>query len=122
MLYEGEVAPGRSPVEAQIATSFPVVPNLEQSSQFVSREPGKNFCGAWMSSDVQPTRATNVRMSRERREITAPVRRGVTWGMWFRNSESQRRTRIGKKNVRKFPAHPRGSPVKTPQETTGLMD
>lgn len=26
------------------------------------------------------------------------------------------------KNLRKFPAHPRGSPIKTPQETTGLMD
>ena len=98
MLYEGEVAPGMRPVEAQIAISFPTSPNLLQDSHDVSREPGKNFCGEWMSSAVQPTSAISVRASRERREIyrSSPATGEV--GESFVNPESQSREEIGKKS------------------------
>ncbi len=44
MLYVAVVWPGSSPVEAQIWTSSPGVPNLSHSSHEVRVEPGKNVC------------------------------------------------------------------------------
>ena len=74
MLYEGLLAPGRRPTEAQIATVlFPLVPNLLQSSHAVSWEPGKNFCGEWMPFELQPARTTMTRIG------AATASRGLSW-------------------------------------------
>jgi len=64
MLYEGPLAPGRSPTEAQIAIVLPLWPNLLQSFHAVSWEPGKNFCGEWMPSELQPESASAAMTTR----------------------------------------------------------
>src|SRR4029078_4905902 len=121
---EGAGAPGRSPVCAQIATVFEVEPNFEHSSHDVRWEPGKHFWVEWIPSALQPTSAIAARASHWRRVVLLFRPRGTISG----NAMLGNHVRIAeeaverKKNMRKFPAHPRVSPVKTPQETTGLMD
>ena len=98
MLYEEPAAPGRSPSEAQIAIVFPLWPNLLQSLQAVSWEPGKNFCGEWMPSELQPTRAS--------KEMTNRV---LSWsallsGGGGRGPQNRREAAREGKKMRKSPA------------------
>jgi hypothetical protein len=107
-LYVADVALGRSPLLAQICTSLLVPVNFSHADHDVSVEPGKNVCREWIPSELQPTSArhVNARKSLSGGELLGPVSRSRGWG----------------KYKRKFPAHPRVTQLKTPQEQTGLWD
>jgi hypothetical protein len=71
----------------------------------VRSEPGKNVCWEKIPSSLQPTRRRIARTSRI-----------LSMNSLLTGEED------GEKSLRKFPAHPRESQVKTPQEITRWKD